>query len=132
VTIYRNDRALPRARIVRDLADFPGDSSVSATSIESLTDSGNTVTIRAASPTAGYLILADVYYPGWRAAIDGVSAPIEAADGVWRAVKLTSGAHTIEFRYEPDSVKIGGGITLACGLIILIGLVLMIQRRTRS
>jgi uncharacterized membrane protein YfhO len=129
VTIYRNDQALPRARILPDLADISGDSSVRGSSIESLTDSGNTVTIRAVSPMDAYLILADVYYPGWRASIDGVTVPIEVAAGVWRAVKLPGGAHTIEFRYDPDSVKMGAAITIMCGLIVLIGLALTQRQR---
>ncbi len=130
VTIYRNDQARPRAWIAPDLADTQIDSNGAETSIESLTDSGNTVTIRAASFTAGYLILADTYYPGWRASIDGRPVPIELANTTLRAVKLPAGDHVIEFRYEPDSVTIGAAITLACGLIVVIGLAM--SRRVRA
>jgi hypothetical protein len=129
VTIYRTDQTVPRARIGRDPADFSDVASIRGSSIESLTDSGNTVTIRAASPTDGYLILSDAYYPGWRALIDGTPTPIELANSAFRAVKLTAGAHTIEFRYEPDSVKFGAMITIGCGLIVIIGLTL--TRRAR-
>ena len=129
VMIYRNDQALPRARIQRDLADISGDSNVLGAAIESLTDSGNTVTIRAVSPDAGWLILNDVWYPGWQAMVDGAPTPIELANTAFRAVKLTAGSHTIEFQYEPDSVKVGATITIICGLMVLIGLALTQRRR---
>ena len=76
------------------------------------------------------MILADTYYPGWHASIDGVPVPIELANTAVRAVKLPAGDHVIEFRYEPDSVKIGATITLMCGLIVAIGLAL--SRRVRA
>jgi uncharacterized membrane protein YfhO len=122
VTIYHNDQALSRAWIAPDLASERVDTPTPESSIKSLTDSGNAVTIRAASPVGGYLILSDVYYPGWVALVDGTATPIELANTAFRAVKLTAGDHTIEFRYEPDSVKTGGAITIICGLIVLIGL----------
>lgn len=129
-TIYRNDQVWPRAWIASDLADFAGDLSSNKASIQSLTDSGNTVTIRAASPFDGYLILADTYYPGWQASVDGTPTPIEVANTAFRAVKLAAGDHTIEFRYEPASVKIGALITVVCGVIVLIGLAA--TRRTQA
>jgi hypothetical protein len=127
-TIYRNDQVWPRAWIAPAAVETPFDSNIPGSSIESLTDSGNTVTIRAASPAAGRLVLADVWYPGWRALVDGVPTPIELANTAFRAVKLPAGNHVIEFQYEPDSVKIGLWITLACGAIIMIGLALSHRR----
>jgi len=123
VTIYRNDQALPRAWIAPDIAANMIDLRLPESSIESLTDSGNAVTIRAVSPTAGYLILADVYYPGWQAFVDGTPASIEVANTALRAVKLSVGEHTIEFRYEPASVQIGAIITMVCGVLVLGGLI---------
>lgn len=123
VTIYRNVDVLPRAWIAPIDADLTQVSSVlPGSSIESLTDSGNAVTIRAASLVAGWLILADAYYPGWRAAIDGAPIEIQLANAAFRAVKLPAGSHQVEFRYEPQSVKVGEWITFACAAIVIVGL----------
>jgi uncharacterized membrane protein YfhO len=130
VTIYRNVATLPRAWIAPIDADLTQVSSVlPGSSIASLTDSGNAVTIRAASPVTGWLILADAYYPGWHAAIDGDPIEIQPANAAFRAVKLPAGSHQVEFRYEPQLVKIGGWITFVCAVIVIVGLV-AVNRRT--
>ena len=129
VTIYRNVDVLPRAWIAPIDADLTQVSSVlPGSSIESLTDSGNAVTIRAASPAAGWLILADAYYPGWRATIDGDPIEIQLANVAFRAVKLPAGSHQVEFRYEPQSAKIGGWITFGCVVIMIAGLAAVNRR----
>ncbi len=74
--------------------------------------------------SAGTLVLADTYYPGWRAAIDGVPAPIHRADCAFRAVRIPRGRHSISFTFIPSSFRIG----LWCGLtswIIFIAAVLL-------
>lgn len=45
------------------------------------------------------LVLADLYYPGWRATVNGRFAQILAVDGVFRGVALPPGAHTVRFEY---------------------------------
>jgi hypothetical protein len=132
VTIYRNANAMPHAWIAPIDADLTQVSSVLAgSSIESLTDSGNAVTIRAALPAAGWLILADAYYPGWHAAIDGAPIEIQPANAAFRAVKLPAGSHQVEFRYEPQSVKIGGWITFVCAVIVIAGLAAVNRRMSQ-
>jgi hypothetical protein len=61
----------------------------------------------------GYLLLMDVYYPGWIAEVDGVPAPIERANYLFRGVFVDSGKHSVVFRFAPRSFQIGVEITLA-------------------
>ncbi|MCC6847859.1 MAG: YfhO family protein [Deltaproteobacteria bacterium] len=65
------------------------------------------VEIEADVGAPGYLVLTDTHYPGWRAAVDGIPAPIYAANHVVRAVPVGAGRHVVTFRYEPTSVRLG-------------------------
>ncbi len=57
------------------------------------------VTVSAAGP--GTLVLADTWYPGWTATVDGTWVEIERADLVYRAVTLSPGEHVVRFVYQP-------------------------------
>jgi hypothetical protein len=137
-TIYRNDDVLPRAwiapmsRVESDplsamldpafdpLREVILEESVNAsrntqkallTRIDSLHDTPNTVTIRAASDSDGFLILADTWMPGWRATLDGNAVDVLRANGNFRAVRFPAGEHVVAFRYEPDVFRIGAWLS---------------------
>jgi hypothetical protein len=132
VTVYRNDRVLPRAWAAAQNIDLQNVSAIMPGSvIESLTDSGNTVTIRASLPQAGWLILSDTFYPGWRALVDGTPAEIVLVNGAFRAAPVPAGMSTIEFRYEPQSVSIGLLVSLVSLVIIAVGLIVSHRRGQR-
>ncbi len=78
------------------------------------------VTIRASLNASGLLILADSFYPGWRAYVDGREENILRANLFFRAVPLTAGEHTVEFRYEPLSFTLGCLLSLLTSIGILL------------
>jgi hypothetical protein len=59
----------------------------------------------------GYLLLKDAWYPGWRAWVDGQPTTIERANTYFRALFVRGGAHTVELRFEPDTVRWGAFIS---------------------
>lgn len=63
------------------------------------------IEIQAQGP--GLLVLAEVDYPGWRARVDGVLQPVEAYDGLLRAVRLPAGDHRVIFDFRPASLLLG-------------------------
>lgn len=73
----------------------------------------NRVEITARVSTDAYLVLADTWYPGWKARVDGREETIYRAYRLLRAVYLGPGAHTVEFFYYPLTFKIGMGISIA-------------------
>ena len=83
------------------------------------------LSVQASAP--GYVLLADAWYPGWVAHLDGAEAPIRRADLIYRAVQVDSGAHEIVFEYRPTSLLVGAGISLLA-LLTLIGIVAVSRR----
>ena len=80
----------------------------------------DTLTIDAASPADGFLLLADTFYPGWSAEIDGRSVPLFRANLSVRAIQLPRGSHTVRFRYEMPGLARGLTISgAAIGLLLL-------------
>jgi uncharacterized membrane protein YfhO len=88
------------------------------------------VEIDATSRGRGLLVLSDLHYPGWKAEVDGREVDIERVDYLLRGVPLDDGEHTVEFRYEPLSWRIGWILSLA-GLAVLVVLLAVGRRRAR-
>ncbi|MCW5873396.1 MAG: YfhO family protein [Anaerolineales bacterium] len=78
------------------------------------------VLVNVETQQGGWLLLADTYYPGWHARIDGAPAEIQPAYGVFRAVQVPAGQHEVEFRYQPRSFAIGLGSSVLGWLLWLI------------
>jgi hypothetical protein len=79
------------------------------------------------------LVMADAYYPGWRAAVDGESAEIFPAYYLYRAILVPAGQHTVVFSYFPATLW--SGLLVATVTMVLvngIGVYLLIQRRRRN
>jgi hypothetical protein len=68
---------------------------------------GERVVVDAVTEGPGYLVLTDLWFPGWWASVDGIEAPIWRADHAFRAVWISPGRHRIEFRYSPRSLWLG-------------------------
>ena len=72
-------------------------------------DGLNRVVIRAGLPADGYLALLDTYSPDWHVDVDGTPATLMRANGLFRAVHLSTGTHTVTFVVPPDTILHGGG-----------------------
>ncbi|HEX7594627.1 MAG TPA: YfhO family protein, partial [Anaerolineae bacterium] len=77
------------------------------------------LSVHASAP--GYVLLADAWYPGWAAKVDGVDAPIHRADYIFRAVAVSAGTHQIVFEYRPTTLYLGAAVS-ALALLIVIGI----------
>lgn len=70
----------------------------------------------------GWLLMADTWYPGWHARVDGHSAPLHRANYLFRAVPLSAGSHQIIIEYHPDWLWPSVGVSLLslAGIILLL------------
>jgi hypothetical protein len=89
----------------------------------------NNVRLTVRSPASGWLVLSDVYYPGWRAAVDGQPAPVLRANYTFRAVAVPAGEHTVEMTFAPWTWRAGLALSVTTWLVLAAGAVL---RATRS
>ena len=125
--IYENPRALPRILLANralrhDFArlmttgDWPDADYGSTVLLENPEDADrprrpgvakllsyeNTlVRAEADAPDGGWLVLADVWYPWWRATVDGAPVEILRANGMFRAVFVPPGRHRVDFSFHP-------------------------------
>jgi hypothetical protein len=77
----------------------------------------NKIELKTDSDNHTYLVLSELYYPGWRAYVDGVQVSIMRANYILRAIPLKPGKHNVIFAYEPMSFYLGASIS---GLTIFI------------
>jgi hypothetical protein len=78
--------------------------------------------IDAEAPENGFLLLADTFYPGWTARVDGAPTPIYRANHSVRGIQLPKGRHEVRFTYEAPGFRLGLQITLVAVGILLVWL----------
>ncbi|TEU11257.1 MAG: hypothetical protein E3J21_24100 [Anaerolineales bacterium] len=156
VNIYLNTRAFPRAFLVHqaliaadheaafDLIHQPDFDPATVVALEGTggevlpTDEAETVSILSYQPNEilldvtvaapGYLVLSEVYYPGWRAYVDGHEEVIWRANYTFRAVHLEPGSHRVRFLFAPLSWKVGLAVSLATWLGLIAWGLLSVRR----
>lgn len=100
---------------------------------EVIVDDDRRVCVRVAANRDTWLVLADLFYPGWRAHLDGSSeaAEIVPANVACRAVRVPAGEHVVEFVYRPRSLRLGLWISAAtlAGVLTIAGLLAIARLR---
>jgi len=150
--IYLNGNAMPRAFIVFDIlavsddqealsalqridvrktaiiaeplgmAEVGRESKAEAT-IREYTDT--MIAIDTQSGENAFLVLTDVYFPGWTAFVDGHPTNIFRADYTFRGVVVPPGFHVVRFTYEPASFSLG----LATSIVSVFVTIVMLSTR---
>jgi hypothetical protein len=67
----------------------------------------NEIVLAVETPTSGWLVLSEVYYPGWQATVDGERAAVLRADYTFRAVTLPPGKHVVKMTFAPWTWHVG-------------------------
>ena len=91
------------------------------------------VVVNVQSAGLGYLVLSDMYFPGWRASVNGQDVPVLRADYAFRAVPIGPGSQQVRLSYQPITWKVGGVISGLTWLAVLAwGALALIQSRRAS
>lgn len=115
------------------LAPAAGDDAGPVTESRIVRYEPNEVVIRTREGAAGYLVLTDTFYPGWKAEVDRRPVEILRANYLFRAVPIPAGRHTVRFTYDPWSFKLGAAITVTalCGIALVPAASWGMRRRRR-
>jgi hypothetical protein len=151
-TVYENENVYPRAFVVTRAAALPAPSRVlsslkatdfhwlvllenytpqpeDATAPESFRPATiqdyqpNRVVLSTDGDAPGWLVLTDIWYPGWLSMVDGEPAQVNRANYLFRAVRVPAGRHEVVFHFEPPSYR--RGIVISAGAVILVALLLL-------
>jgi hypothetical protein len=72
----------------------------------------NQLRIETSAATATVLVVSEIFYPGWKATIDGNAAMIMSTDYLLRGVALPAGKHVVEMRYTAPQARNGAIISI--------------------
>lgn len=71
------------------------------------------------TPNDVFAVFSEVYYDkGWKAYVDGEEVPILRADYILRALQLPGGNHTVEFVFDPQTMKVSNWVSLIASIIL--------------
>ena len=95
-------------------ADGDAEGSVALTSY-----AAQRITYDATTSKDGFLVMSEIYEPGWKAYLDGESVPIYPTDIALRGIELPAGSHTVELRYEPLSLRLGFAVSFVAHALLV-------------
>jgi hypothetical protein len=81
----------------------------------------NEITVRTEMQKDGFVVLSEIFYPGWKAYVDGESSQVYQANKLLRAVFVPKGKHKVRFSFQPSTyawgLRIAGFTWLTIALI---------------
>jgi hypothetical protein len=78
------------------------------------------------TPQPALLVVADSYYPGWQARVDGVAVPVSPANVAQCAVPVPAGRHQVEMFFRPREFVQGA---LVSGFSLLLAALIVVRWR---
>jgi hypothetical protein len=121
-----------RTALIEEPVNFKGSVANDATARISLIDN-TSLEIFTEADSPSFLVLSDVYYPGWKAAIDGNRTHVFQTDYVLRGVMVPAGRHAVQFEFRPRSFYLGAGISAgSLFLFFVITLIVIIRSRKQE
>ena len=80
------------------------------------------------APNASLVVIAQAYYPAWKAYVDGRPTRIWRANYAFQAVQVPAGRHQVRLSYE-DSRLLIGAVLSGLGVLACLGLWLLVHFR---
>jgi uncharacterized membrane protein YfhO len=78
----------------------------------------NEYRFRIETGSAGVLVVSQIYYPGWRATIDGERVRVLDANYALTGIPVPAGSHSVRLTFAPGSFIAGLAITTLSALLL--------------
>ncbi len=109
----------------------------STASIHLIENKNDLITYQSKANSNQFAVLSEIYYPrGWNAFIDGKKTDIIKTNYVLRGLFIPAGEHKIEFKFEPESYRLGNLIatiaTILTYLIVIAGLAFSFKKNNKA
>ncbi len=92
----------------------------------------NSISLDVTTPSDGILVLSEIFYPGWKAYIDGAEQNILRANWNLRALEVSQGDHKIEIRFEPKPLYSGTIISFSTIGLCAMGIVYSLRKKNKK
>ncbi len=79
----------------------------------------NSLEVAVESPGAALLVVAEAWYPGWRASIAGREVPCFPVNGWMRGVRVPAGRSVVRLAYHQNGLLAGSVLSLVAGLVLV-------------
>ncbi|HYK92111.1 MAG TPA: YfhO family protein, partial [Acidobacteriota bacterium] len=122
LTLSRTDECSANLDSIRvsTLLPIPGESDPGEVRLTSFQP--NQLRLSATLKRSSFVVLSEVYYPGWEAYVDGQPVPLLKADYILRALPVPAGEHDIAVRFRSRTLRWGLVISLLS--IVALGAIL--------
>jgi hypothetical protein len=92
-------------------------------------DGGNGIEIEVEAESDGFLVLHDIYYPGWKAEVNGEEAQVLRANYAFRAVRLPKGKSLVRMSYMPSNWQMAKRVSFVSLGVWVVLVILGIRKR---
>ncbi|MCX6816754.1 MAG: hypothetical protein NTZ93_02735 [Candidatus Beckwithbacteria bacterium] len=120
VSIYQNDKALPRAVLLDNQQKIIDTPSI-------IQKDPNKLELQVKNK--GRLVVYDTYYPGWTATVNNQPAAISPYENIFRSVVINEDNSRVIFNFQPQSFYLGAKISLISLSLILLAIYFKIKYR---
>ena len=83
------------------------------------------------SEDAGYVVISKVWYPGWKAELDGQQTKVIRGNYLFTALAVPAGNHELRLVYRPASFYVGAMVSLISVLGIMLVAVIIIRNHKK-
>lgn len=84
------------------------------------------------SLNGGVVVFSEIYYPGWKATVDGQPVEIGRVNYILRAIQVKGGQHKVVLDFHPSSISVTETVAYIALLILLLAIVFVIYRKVRK